>query len=127
MRAFVGESARSLSVFSRQAVSVQSGNTSEEMTNERPSGVHVKPFTGVGNEVACTGSPAREVQHPDLRGASAIREKRELLAVGREARIRVPLLSGGHAARLAAPESLKVTIQIAEREVFASTSGVETA
>jgi len=126
MRAFVGESARSLSVFSRQGVSVQSGNTSEEMTNARPSGVQVKPFTGVGKEVAFTGSPPErsstqicEEPPRSERNASLwpSGEKR-----GSESRFSPEVMRRGSPA----PESLKVTIQIAEREVFASTSGVET-
>ncbi len=57
MRAFVFEAARVLSVFSRHAASVQSGKTSEAMTNHFPSGDHVKPPTSVGKAVAWTGSP----------------------------------------------------------------------
>src|SRR5262245_61971793 len=50
-------SLRALRVFSRHAVSVHSGKTSDAITNHLPSGDHVKEFTPVGNVVALTGSP----------------------------------------------------------------------
>src|SRR5437867_2197340 len=56
-RALVADFARAFARASRQAASVQSGNTSEVRTNHFPSGDHLKPLTSVGKEVAFDGSP----------------------------------------------------------------------
>ena len=62
----------------------------------------VKPLTSVGNDVARTGSPPARSRTQIWERAVAVREERELAAVGRELRIGVPLLAGGQPPRLAA-------------------------
>ncbi len=127
MRAFVFEAARALSVASRHAVSAQSGNTLEATTNHRPSGDQVNLPTSVGNEVACTGSPPERsrtqiCEDPPRFERNARRrpsgEKR-----GSESRFSPDVILRGSPP----PESPKETIQMAELDVLASTSGVDTA
>src|SRR5262245_43395695 len=125
MRAFVFEAWRALSDDSRQAVSVQSGKTSDATMNHRPSGDHEKPFTSVGNVVAWTGSPperssAQICEEPPRFDRKARRrpsgEKR-----GSESRFSPEFIRRG------SPDPSKLIIQIAEREALASTSGVDMA
>src|SRR5262245_45758071 len=125
MRAFVFEAWRALSDDSRQAVSVQSGKTSDATMNHVPSGDHEKPFTSVGNVVAWTGSPPERSSTqicddpPRLERKASRRPSGEKR--GSESRFSPEVIRRG------SPEPSKLTIQIAERDALASTSGVDTA
>src|SRR5262245_43794872 len=116
-------SPRVLRVFSRHAVSVQSGKTSDAITNHLPSGDQEKEFTPVGNVVALTGSPPERSSF-QICGSPSRSERNARVRPSGEKRGSKSLLSPEVSRRGSPPDA--ATIQMLERDVFAATSGIET-
>ena len=84
--AFTFDASRAFSSRSLQAASAHAGKTSDTKAIHLPSGDHVMPDASVAIVVSLFGSPPAAGIDPDLRPALAVRDKRQLLAVGRPPR-----------------------------------------